>query len=55
MLSSMQEDISGMKECKIPAWAMDKMLRHQQGTFSFPELQFSIGKLHFGKLWYLSN
>jgi len=24
-----------MEECKIPAWARDKMFRHQQATFSF--------------------
>ncbi len=30
---------SGMEECKIPAWAKDKMFRHQQGAFSVPELQ----------------
>jgi hypothetical protein len=38
---------SGMKECKIPALARNKMFRYQQGAFSFPELQFSSGKLHF--------
>jgi hypothetical protein len=45
--SSMPEDISGMEECNIPVWARDKMFRHQQGLFPFPELQFSRGKLHF--------
>jgi hypothetical protein len=45
--SSMLEDISGMEECKIPSWARDKMFRCQQGAFSFPELQFSRGELHF--------
>jgi hypothetical protein len=37
------EPSSGMGECKIPAWERDKMLRHQQGDISFPELQFSMG------------
>jgi hypothetical protein len=45
--SSMPEDISSMEECKIPVWARDKMFRHQQGLFPFPELQFSRGELHF--------
>jgi hypothetical protein len=31
--SFMPEDISGMKECKIPAWTREKMFWHQQGTF----------------------
>jgi hypothetical protein len=29
-----------MEECKIPAWAREKIFRHRQGTFSFPELHF---------------
>jgi hypothetical protein len=45
--SSMPEDISSMEECKIPVRARDKMFRHQQGLFPFPELQFSRGELHF--------
>jgi hypothetical protein len=45
---SMQEDISGMEKCKIPARARDKMFQYLQGAFSFPELQFSRGVLHFG-------
>ncbi len=45
--SSMLEGISGMEKCKIPAWARDKIFRHEQGAFSFPELNFSIGKLYF--------
>ncbi len=40
-------DISGTEECKIPAWTRDKMFWHRQGAFSFPELQFSRGELHF--------
>jgi hypothetical protein len=35
------------EECKIPAWAMDKIFWHKQGVFSFPELQISRGELHF--------
>ncbi len=38
-------DIFGMEECKMSAQARDKMFRHQQGAFSFPELQFSRGEL----------
>jgi hypothetical protein len=41
------EDISSMEECKIPVWARGKMFRHQQGAFSFLELKFSRGELHF--------
>jgi len=43
----MPEDISNMKEFKIPAWARDKMFRHQEGDFSFPELQFSRAVFYF--------
>jgi hypothetical protein len=43
--------ISGMEECKIPAWARDKMFRHKQGAFSFLELQISRGEIHFDKLF----
>jgi hypothetical protein len=43
----MPEEISNMEECKIPAWARDKMFRQQQGLFSFPELQFSRAELYF--------
>jgi hypothetical protein len=39
--SSMLEAIYGMEECKMPAWATDKMFPHQQGAFPFPELQLS--------------
>jgi hypothetical protein len=45
--SSMPEDIYGMEECKMPAWASDKMFPHQQGALPFPELQLSRGALHF--------
>jgi hypothetical protein len=46
--SSMPEDISSMEEGNIPpAWAREKMFRHQQGLFPFPELQFSRGELRF--------
>jgi hypothetical protein len=34
------EDISSIEECKIPAWMRDKMFHHQQGAFSFTEMQF---------------
>jgi hypothetical protein len=43
----MPEDIYGMEECKMPAWARDKMFPHHQGAFPFPELQLSRGELHF--------
>jgi hypothetical protein len=43
----MPEDISGNEEYKMPAWARDKMFRHQQGAFSFPKLQLFKGELHF--------
>jgi hypothetical protein len=43
----MPEDISDTEECKKPAWAKDKMFRHQQGAFLIPEMQFSRGELHF--------
>jgi hypothetical protein len=42
--------MSRLEECKIPAWVREKMFQHQQGAFSFPELQFSREKLHFGQL-----
>jgi hypothetical protein len=45
--SPMAEDISGNEKYKMPAWARDKMFRHQQGAFPFPELQLSKGELHF--------
>ncbi len=32
--SAMPEDIYGIEEYKMPAWARDKMFPHQQGTFS---------------------
>ncbi len=40
-------DILDLEECKISAWGRDKVFRHQQGAFSFTELQFSRGELHF--------
>ncbi len=36
---------SSEEECKIQA--KDKMFRHQQGSFSFPDMQFSRAELHF--------
>jgi hypothetical protein len=36
-----------VEECKIPAWARDKIFRHQQGAFPCPEPQFSIKRLIF--------
>jgi hypothetical protein len=43
----MPEDISGMEECKIPAWARGNMFRNQKEAFSFPKLPFSRGELRF--------
>jgi hypothetical protein len=43
-------DISGMEECKIPAWARDNMFRDQQAVFSFPQFQFFRGEFHFDLL-----
>jgi hypothetical protein len=43
----MPENIYGMEECKMSAWARDKTFPHQQGAFPFPELQLSRGELHF--------
>jgi hypothetical protein len=37
--SPMPEISSGMEECKIPAWARDKMFRHQ-GPFLFSDKIF---------------
>jgi hypothetical protein len=34
---SMPENISGIEECKIPAWAREKRFWHQQGACNFPE------------------
>jgi hypothetical protein len=45
--STMLEEISNMEESKIPAWARDKMFRHQKGGFSFPELHFSRAEFPF--------
>ncbi len=47
VLRSTDPDISGMEERKIPAQVRDKMFWHQQGSFPFPELQFSRGELNF--------
>jgi hypothetical protein len=44
--SSMLEHIYGIVECKLPAWARDKMFQHQQGAFPFPELQLFRRELH---------
>jgi hypothetical protein len=45
--SSMPEDISSMEECNLSVWVREKIFRHQQGLFPFPELQFSRGELRF--------
>jgi hypothetical protein len=45
LFSSLPEISFGEEECKIPAWAKDKMFRHQQENFFIP-MQFSRGELH---------